>query len=531
MNHIEQDAHPSLADRLVGGPQGLRQRLQQLGPIFIKIGQFLALRPDILPQEYCDELMYLLDRVPPFPWQEARAILTEELGREATDIFAYVNPKPIGAGSLAQTHVARLHDGTEVAIKIQRPNIRRLVLRDLRRSRRLARLLELSGVALIVSPREVVDEVTEWMLQEINFTRELENMSRLYRLTERSPYERIPRPYPHLSTARVLTAEYLRGISVAEVLHALRSDCPEEHERITKLGINRDQLAENIYTACLTQMFRYQFFHADLHPGNLLAMPGDVVGFIDFGLCDQLDEIVRERQLRYLSAAYSGRAEPMFKALMEILIPGERTDIEAFRRGFFAATSTWQRRNRADAEAVTSGGRSPAGQWMIDVMRLARQHGFQIPSSILSMYRTLLTAEAVANQLRVRLSLRAVGEQFFRRLQIDEVLRLPELNEFQSAVLSLLGLLRNAPSQLQQMLADLAEGRFSINMTVTESQKVVRAQNRRARLLVTSILSVGIAVLLTRPALPEVFGVTLAWPLGIVLMLLYIGIFIQWRRL
>ena len=535
MNGNTQAAKPSLTARLVGGPAGFRELLQRLGPTFIKVGQFLALRPDLVPQEYCDELMHLLDRVPPFSWREAQAILTEELGQEPTAIFAFVNPRPIGAGSLAQTHVARLQDGTEVAVKIQRPNIRELVLRDLSRIRVLVRLFELSNVTLIVSPREMVQEVTEWMLQEINFNRELENMSRLYRLAERSPYEVIPRPYPHLSTARVLTAEYLRGVPVVQLLSALRSGRPEELERINRVGVNRDQLAANIFTACLTQLFRYQFFHADLHPGNLLAMPGDAVGFVDFGLCDYLDATVRERQLRYLSAAYSGRADLMFKALMEILIPSEQTDVEAFRREFFVVTSTWLRR-RADngqnyAAAAPSGNRSPTGQWLIDVMQLARRHSLQVPSGILSIYRALFTAELVANQLRVTLDLKSVGEQFFTRLQIEEVLRLQEPSEIQPTALSLLALLRDSPTQLQQILTELSDGRFALNVTVTETRRSVRAQNRRVLLLVTAILSVDIALLLTRPTLPEVFGLTLAWPLCITLLLLYVWLFIQWRQL
>src|SRR2546427_983275 len=108
----------SFVERLVHGPAGFRQRLEQLGPVFIKIGQFLALRPDLLPQEYCDELMYLTDRVPVFPWEQAKAILKTELKQEPGEIFAYINPNPVAAGSLAQTHVARLRDGREVAVKI-----------------------------------------------------------------------------------------------------------------------------------------------------------------------------------------------------------------------------------------------------------------------------------------------------------------------------------------------------------------------------------------------------------------------------
>jgi ubiquinone biosynthesis protein len=324
----------SFIGRRFGGPAGFKKKLERLGPIFIKLGQFLALRPDLVPQEYCDELMGLFDRVPPFPPQEAFAILKADLGRDPTDLFAHLNPRPIAAGSLAQTHVARTKDGIEVAIKIQRPNIKAMVLRDLGRARSIARALKLSGASLIVSPDEVVEELTAWMMQEIDFEHELNNLTRLYDLSRSSPFVKIPEPFPHLSGPRVVTCEYLTGIPISELLSEQRDTQTE-----TPPEINLDRIAENLISASLNQIFRYQFFHADLHPGNLFALPGDLIGFVDFGLCSELDEAVRAGQMRYLSAVYSGDVNRMFKALSEVLIPGEETDMEAFRAEFTAETT------------------------------------------------------------------------------------------------------------------------------------------------------------------------------------------------
>src|SRR5438128_1720455 len=120
-----------LSDAVVGGPVGFRQWLQRLGPTYVKLGQFLALRPDLVPQEYADELLLLFDRVAPFSWRQARSVLTEDLGTDPANLFALLNPRPIAAGSLAQTHAARLPDGSDVVIKIQRPGIRSRLERDL----------------------------------------------------------------------------------------------------------------------------------------------------------------------------------------------------------------------------------------------------------------------------------------------------------------------------------------------------------------------------------------------------------------
>ncbi len=533
MINKKQGHKPSLSEKLVRGPSGFRTLLQRLGPTFIKIGQFLALRPDIVPQEYCNELMRLLDRVDPFSWQEAKAILSKELGRDPADIFNYVNPRPIGAGSLAQSHQARLKDGKEVIIKIQRPDIRRKILRDLRRARLFAHLLEVSKTSIVISPKQVVQEVSEWLMEEINFVHELENVSSLRKLAKDSPSEIIPRPYPDFCTSKVLTIEYLHGIPMSELLLALQSDNYEERERVTKLRVDTKKLARNLLNACLTQIFRYQFFHADLHPGNLFVFPDNKIGFVDFGLCCELDTTVRERQMRYLTAIYSGKTESIFKSVMEILIPGEETDVEAFRRDFFTETSVWmKRRSYNEREGIRKDvDQSPTAQWLIQVMRVARKHKLQVPSGILSMYRTLLTAETVANQLNTSLDLGSVGRSFFINLQADEALKILDPKEVRVMTFNLLNILRDSPAQLQQIFSELSDGRFALNVNVSDTNKNMRISNRRTRLLTASILSVGIAILLTRPNLPHFLGISLAWPLSLILIFLYTWIFKLWRTL
>jgi len=535
MTEALKNSRRSVVDRLVKGPVGFRRRLERLGPTFIKIGQFLALRPDLIPQEYCDELMLLMDRVPPFPWDQARAILREELGGEPNEVFAYINPRPVAAGSLAQTHVARLKEGTEVAVKIQRPDIRVQIMRDLRRARRMARLLEMGGSSFIVSPREVVEELAGWLMQEIDFNHEIKNLTRLYDLAAGSRFQKIPRPFPDFSTPRVLTTEYLRGLPVSELLLSVRSGRTDKDEDADVLGVDRDRLAANLIWSSLTQIFRYQFFHADLHPGNLIALPGDAIGFVDFGLCDELDETVRERQMQYLSAVYSADTNRMFNALTDILVPSDETDMNAFRADFLAEISPYinqSRNDRTDYDGLdTDTDRSPAAQSMVRVLRATRRHKLHVPTRVLAMYRALLTAETVAQQLGTRVDLRSVGREFFTNLQMEEALRAVDADNVEATFLSMVSLLRDSPGQLNQILSELSEGRFEIKVTVSEAPKVRRIRNQRLRLLVTSILSIGIALLLIAPGLPTLFGTSLRWPLSVVLVLLYISIFFQWRRL
>jgi ubiquinone biosynthesis protein len=530
---IPRQPEESLLGRLVGGPRGFRELLERLGPTYVKIGQSIALRPDLIPEAYVLELMRLLDSVPPFAWDEAKAVIADDLGDDPARIFAYVNPHPVAAGSLAQTHLARLHDGTEVAVKVQRPGIRTAVARDLGRARLLARVFELGHVSLVVSPRELVDELRVSMLEELDMQNELENLIRLYRLAEGSAIQRIPRPYPNLSGSRVLTVEYIRGIPFSEILLALRSGEADELERVEALGLDLHRLAENLIAASLTQIFRYGFFHADLHPGNLIALPGERIGLVDFGLCNELDETEQERQTRYLAALYGRNVDQIFAALTEVLVPSDEADIAAFRRDFSAETRSWLGRIWDDR---TNGGpprgeRSPIGEWMVGVMQLARQHQLGLPPRTLSMYRTLLTAETVAHELDTSADLGSVGREFFTALRFEQTLRGLRPDHLQQLGLNLVGLVRDSPGQLHQILSELADGRFTVAMNVAEAPRAERARNRRARIIATAVLSVSVAVVLAVPGLPAVGGVSLGWPLGALLVFLYAATALQWRRM
>ena len=522
--------------RLVGGPAGLRELLERAGPTFVKIGQFLALRPDLVRQEYADELMRLLDRAPTFPYADVRDIVAEDLGGEPDEIFSYFNRRPVAAGSLAQTHLARLEDGAEVAVKILRPNIRTQVLRDLKRARLMARILDLTGVSLVAAPTDVVDELSQWLLQEIDFERELRNLLRLGEVAAGSAVERIPHAYPGLCSDRIVTAEYLRGIPVAELLVAVRTGRPVELDRIAAANVDLDLLAETLIEATFRQIFRYRFFHADLHPGNLVALSGNVLGYVDFGLCDSLDERVRQGQLRYLSAIYSQDVALMFDALTEILVPGEQTDVAAFRRDFSRETNVLLARIQSESDAPDGGRtrpaeRSPIGRWMVEVLRIARRHDYRLSPRVLSMYRALLTAETVAQQLGGSADLRSVGRRFFMRLRREEELRALDPENLLPAAVDVVTLFRDSPRQLNQILAALTDGRFVLNVSVNEGGRSSRARRARARLVASAVLAVSVAVLLSVSSLPSVGGIGVEWPLGVVLAGLYVLAFVQWRRL
>jgi ubiquinone biosynthesis protein len=522
----------TILERVVfGDPARVTRTLRRMGPIAVKAGQYLSLRRDLLPRELTDELLKLTDDGPALAWTEVKEILTADLGSAPELIFSYIDRAPMASGSLAQVHRARLPDGTEVAIKVKRPRIEDAIAGELKRLRRLAAFVARSRADLAINPRELIDEIAEWLKHEVDFVRELDNARRLRRLAIGSNIQRIPLVYPSLSSQRIVTYEWLRGIPVSTVLSrqasvpaSVGADLDGAQSSSQAGEIDEQAIAANLMEACLTQIFGYQFFHADLHPGNLLILEGNVIGFVDFGFCDALDDTVRKNQLRYLTAAYNDDASLMFKALIEILIAGEMADSEGFRRDFLNVWRKLEGRNNESDQ--------PASDYLSSILNVARHNGYQVPTSILSIYRALLTAESVAAQLGLADGIREIGRKFFTELQSQELYsQLFDRDQLRQVFMSLLNLTRDGPKQVNQILSDIADGTLSLKVEVSEDPRIAKSRRQRAKMQVCAILSAGVAVLMAMPNPPAVFGLGLQRVLGLVLLGLYVAVIYFSRQL
>jgi ubiquinone biosynthesis protein len=518
-----------------GRPLWLRQRLEHLGPTFVKFGQYLALRSDLLPQSYCDALYGLLDRAAPMPWSEVHGVLVADFGTAYREIFVGLQEEPTASGSIAQVHRCHLRDGTAVALKIRRPNIEARVRRDLQKARLLANLVSAAGVPVVIPPREVVRELAAWMWQEIDFRQELASLISLHRYSLESSIQTIPRPHPLLCTANVLTLQYLVGVRLTDLAAFAPAGVGIDAQALRERGIDIERFAQNLVTASLDQVFRNRFFHADPHPGNLLIMEGNKVGFVDFGLCQSLEETVREGQMRYFSALYRRDTAQMFKALSEILVSTDRTDAESFRRDFLVETDAWTHRRQmvqtGSNRFQDDGEDTPLSQFMIGVMRAANRNHLEVPVRVLSMYRALLTVDTIAGRLGTQASLGSAGRAFFLDQRLEQVLEslTPEQQLVQA--LQAAELYRQAPGQISDLLAEAAAGTLTLKVEVTESTRSSRSRMAQTRLVVTAILLVALTLLLLRPDLPEIYGLPSSWLVSVIVLLIYGWIVVQWRRL
>jgi ubiquinone biosynthesis protein len=517
----------SLAASLVGGPEGFRALLEKRGPAFIMLGRFLALRPDILPHEYHRELMELSDEVPPFPWDEAAAILTHELG-DLPAVFESIAPRPVAIRPLAQVHQAVTREGHTVAVKILRPQIHERVEKDLRRTRLFARLIPWRDSGLMISPGELAEELRAWLMRELDLTRELANIQRLTEVARGNPKIRVPRVYPELSTTRVLTTESLSGIPLTDILSPTRrSDLPLEDS-----GFSADELARNLMGSMLQQMFEHSFYNADVHPRNLLFFAGNTIGFADFGHFEKLDQVVSREQARFIGGIYRTGVAQMFRTFLEQLVPTVDSDVEGLRDAFMTASHEWLRSPAPVKLAHRShNGHSPTADWMIAVVRAAQQNKFRIPAGMLGVCRTLVTVEGIAYGLEPSVHLQSVGREFFLELQLQEAFRFLKPEVQHHVTLNLLTTFRDAPEYLNQILAELAGGRFTLNLSATQHPRSANTRDRRSRLLVAALACVGVAGVLGERGLPVIASIPASVLLGATLGLLYLYIAIQWRRL
>lgn len=296
-------------------PERLRLVLEELGPTFIKLGQILSTRPDLLPPRYLEELAKLQDKVPPFPYADVVLAITQDFGKPPEELFAEFDPEPIAAASIAQGHRARLHDGREVFVKIRRPRIGRIVTADLEILAYLASLVEHhAGSLAMVQPSRLVEEFTRTMRRELDLGIECSNLQRFRRQFADRPGIHIPEVFEDFCSNRVLTMEFIRGIKASNT------------EELRAAGCDLKQLAGLGADLLLEQFFVHGFFHADLHPGNIYVLPPDRYCYLDFGMVGRLSRRERETLCDLITGAVAQDERRLVEPVLAMTIATGEVD-------------------------------------------------------------------------------------------------------------------------------------------------------------------------------------------------------------
>lgn len=457
---------------------------EELGPTFIKFGQILSTRPDIVPADIVQELQSLQDRVPPMSWEDAERVLTEELGRPPTEVFASIETEPLASASIAQVHRAILHNGREAAVKIQRPNIVPQVRSDLHILHFIARrMLSIMPELDLMDPIGIVTEFDKALSLELDFTHERNHILRFRQNFADFPGIVIPRVYDDYCTERVLTMEYIRGFKATDA-----------DKYVT---VKAESIAPTMMRALFKMIFEDGYFHGDLHPGNVLIQPDGTIGLIDFGLVGKLTDRQRDNILDILIGISRRDYAIVARVFYDIGIklPGQTYHYQRFEDDVVAMMETHiGDKNISDLNI---------GAFFADIVQGAIRHRIKMPPTYTMVFKALMTVEGMGKTLAPNINFVEEATPFVRDVLIERYAPSRMLRDAVDLFASSARFMRGVPASAVQVLEDTARGALTIRVRSSELEQMMRAQQDDARLLASALTTVGFSLI----------G-TLAWDLG-----------------
>ncbi|MEQ9407413.1 MAG: AarF/ABC1/UbiB kinase family protein [Fuerstiella sp.] len=457
----------------------VREALAELGPTFIKLGQLLSTRPDLVGPELAEQLCALQSSTPPDGAEAVRALIQKELGRPTAEIFASFDDVPIASASIGQVHRATLPDGQQVAVKVQHAGIEDKIRNDLEIAQELARLVESYSVeAALYRPVATVNELRKSLLTELDFRQELRNVQRFAHNFRDDDTVQFPEVFCELSTRRVLTMEFLQGTPVSD------------RRRLAESGCDLPQLAEQGAKIFLEMVFRDGFFHADPHPGNLLVLPDRVVGILDCGMVGRIDEMMRDDFEDLLMAAVDGNSEQLVETIISLgELPGDfdRRSLNQDVVEFF------------DRYAMLSLDDFEVGAAMNDAIAVIRRQHIRLPARLSMLLRMLAVLEGMAEQLSPKFQMVELLRPYRSSIMKRRLSPLRMRRRMLAAWRKWSHLVDIVPGDLADILERVKQGSFDVHL---DHRRLDRVVNRLVLGIVVAALFVGSSLLWSRNVPP-----------------------------
>lgn len=457
-----------------------RITLEELGPTFIKFGQALSVRPDILPPDVVSELSALQDRAAPLEPGAAEAAVAAACGRPLESLFASFDPRPLAAASMAVVHRATLVSGEAVAVKVLRPGIGPVIASDLEILRHLAGLVERHlPAAAVLDPTGLVEEFARTIRAEQDLVREGRNIEECAAHFAGDPTVRFPKVYWNSTTPTVLTLEYLDGAKLAQLDPAATGP------------FVRRLLAVRGADAMLSQVLVHGVFHADPHPGNLLVLPDHVIGFLDFGIVGRVDEPMRDVLARIVRAIWRKDAGELTRLAVEVTEPTGDVDPRALERDLAALIETYGNVPLGDLSA---------SDVLRDVVAVASRRRLRIPSNLTLLIKALVTIEGVGRQLDPTFKIVEHAAPLAERLWVREHTPVAVSKRALRAMTETVDALRALPGHVDAIGRKVRDGRLEIRFVHRNLEHFVRemdrSSNRLAFALIIAALIVGSSLII-----------------------------------
>src|SRR3989338_4617284 len=453
----------------------LRRTLERLGPTFIKLGQLLSVRPDLVPKNYVKELEKLQDSVPPFAFSLAKNIVEKELKKPLSAIFSEFKPTPIASASISQVHKARLKNGAWVAVKVQRPKVKDIMERDIAIMFYFARLLEKHVPEVRkYRPIGIVNEFAEWTRRELDFKQEANNAKRFYANFKGSKTVKIPRVYDDYTTTNVLVLEYIDAVEISNV------------EDIRKRGLDLDKIVRNGLEAVLTQVFVHGFFHADPHPGNILVLKTNVISFVDFGIVGYFSDELKEKSIELLIAILNKDANRIADVFTDLNMVDDDVNLEAFKQQVTSVIAPLHGSTIGDMKV---------SRMLEDVLDTALDFKIKMPLDFVLFGKTIITLEGIALEYDPQFKMVESVQPFVDKL----IMRKASPQYLAKSVLSNLfkykRFISRLPDETEKVFRKIEKGKLKVDIEDTDiktlSLEIDRSSNRLAYgiIIAASIIS------------------------------------------
>lgn len=482
---------PAEAKEWEHSPEELVEDLKKMGPTYIKLGQLLSTRSDLLPEPFLEALATLQDDVESVPYEEIERIFQEEIGERISKAFSSFDKKPLASASIGQVHKAVLHSGKTVAVKIQRPKIQEKFIEDLETLMTLSEKAEaISEETRKFSLYDTVEELRYILLQELDYEKEADNLKRLKENMAEFKHLKVPYVVEDYSAEKVLTMEYIKG-QKATTLSAFQKE-----------NLPKEKMIDDFVKGYLKQIIVDGFAHADPHPGNIHVLKSGKLAMMDLGMVARFDEIIKENILKLMIGLSDGDGEEVTKVLLEISEYDENnTDINKFRRNVLRKV---QENQDQKAENLQN------GRTIMQINKIAAQLEIKLPVELVSLGKILLNMDQITAVLTPEYKLQETVKKYMKQLMKHEMFNQLKTGNVLRNILESKELLENMPYRLNKITEDLADHQFKMKLDVIDERRFILAlqkvANRIASALIVAALILGAALIMRIPTEWTIWG-------------------------
>jgi ubiquinone biosynthesis protein len=470
-------------------PEKVRMALEELGPTFIKFGQIISTRPDLIPMSYARELEKLQDKVPAFPYEEVRKIIIEETGKGPDELFKSFDVAPFAAASIGQVHKAELHDGSRVVVKVQRPGMDKIIEVDLEIMHHLAGLMERHLKEFeIFKPREIVEEFARCLEKEIDYTIEAGNMERFRECFKNDKTIHVPAVCHELSTRRMLTMEYIDGIKATNA------------KKLEKDGYDLKLIARNGCEAVMRQVFVAGVFHGDPHPGNIHIMPGNVICLLDFGLVGRVSLEERESFADLLKRLFNRDERKAVQSLLRLTTYRVEPDLVKMQRDMADLIDEQLFRPLKDMNM---------GKILEQILEMLSKHRVSLRPNLFLMIKAIVSVEKIARSLDSGIEILNFAGPHIKKIYMRRISPKYLINYFSDSVFEAVSAAADMPQDMRNLFGQMKKGDLKIQFEHVGLNSMIHAFDRNSGRVSYAIVLAALIVgssLITLSKIPPRWG-------------------------